>query len=71
MAKTVTTTVREEHIVTRTDILCAMRAKGINVPDDADVIVRVPGGGDWSNMDLHVHEAPVIVRFSETKTTNE
>lgn len=69
---TTTTTVREQHPVTRDDIIGLLRGRDIAVPDNADVIVRVPGGGDWSNTDLHIgRDAPVVVIFTETTTKTE
>lgn len=74
MAKSVTTTttVREEHVVTRDDIIMLLRRKGVWVPDNADVIVPVPTGGDYSGMDLDIDRDTVVrVRFTETTTKHE
>lgn len=30
--------------------------KLVGAPDNAEVFIEVPGGGDWSNSDLHVQD---------------
>ena len=38
---------------------------------NADTIVRVPGGGDWSNMDLDLTEdSPIEITWKETTHGN-
>lgn len=65
--KTVTTVDRTLRIeLTRDDILRLLRADGYKIPNDADVEFRVPGGGDWSNMDVGIDEEnPVSIRWKE------
>jgi hypothetical protein len=66
------TTVKEEYVVTRQDIIGVLRSKGVAVPDHAEVVVLVPGGGDWSNMNLDIdRDTQVKVKFTETKTETE
>ena len=44
-----------------------LRAMGINVPKNADVVFCTPGGGDWSNTSIDVDkEHPVRVVWKET-----
>lgn len=35
------------------------------IPDNAEVFVRVPGGGDWSNTDLNLDDTRLVVRWTE------
>lgn len=65
---------RIERRVTKTvqiddqDIRNFLSAKGIVVPPDADVFVRVPGGGDYSNTNLEVTGGtPVQVTWQTTE----
>ena len=40
------------------------------IPDNAEVIVYVPGGGDWSHMDLEIDsDCPIIIRWETKKET--
>jgi hypothetical protein len=40
----------------------------IVIPDNAEVIVYVPGGGDWSHMDLEIDsDCPLIIRWQTEK----
>lgn len=39
----------------------------IDVPPDAEVFIRVPGGGDWSNQALSLDEHNVQVKWEETE----
>lgn len=42
----------------------------LQIPSDADVTIRVPGGGDWSGELLDVNsENPVVIKWEER--TNE
>lgn len=43
--------------IDRDDLIEYLTEKGYRVPDDAKVFVPVPGGGDWSNMDLDIGKA--------------
>lgn len=47
--------------VTRSTLLAAIRQSGIEVPDDAEVTFRVPGGGDYSNMDVELDNSSTFV----------
>jgi hypothetical protein len=40
--------------------------KRFRLPDDAEIVVRVPGGGDWSNTDLAIKDHPLTARFTKT-----
>lgn len=43
--------------------------KAFGAPDNATVVVHVPGGGDWSNTDLHITEDnPVFITWVKTET---
>lgn len=35
-------------------VIALLRNAGIDVPANASVFVKVPGGGDWSNMALDI-----------------
>lgn len=41
--------------------------KRFNIPDRAEVTVRVPGGADWSNTDLSLMDVDITVRWEEVK----
>jgi hypothetical protein len=46
------------------EIITALRASGYKVPFTARVFVRVPGGGDYSNMSLDIDATvPLVVEF--------
>ena len=49
---------RTRHQVTldADDIIRALYAKGIQCHPEAKVTVRVPGGGDWSGLDITIGE---------------
>lgn len=64
VAKKVTESFEAEF--THDDIINALRDAGHKVPVDAEVFVRVPGGGDWSNMNLDLMDAPVIVTWKNS-----
>lgn len=50
------------------EIIAALRAHGFRVPHTARVSVRVPGGGDYSNMTLDIDQnTPVVVEFELTE----
>lgn len=43
-------------LIGRSELYEALRAAGYNIPSDAELAFRVPGGGDWSNMQADVDE---------------
>lgn len=45
--------------------------EALHLPSNAVIFVDVPGGGDWSNTELLLDDAPLQARFSEReeKTT--
>lgn len=45
--------------------------EALHLPENAVIFVKVPGGGDWSNQELNLEDAPLQARFSEReeKTT--
>lgn len=67
----------EEKTVARTDVtvetnlydLCRLGFKGMSaktgrgIPDDAEVLVSIPGGGDYSNMDLDPKDLTATVTW--------
>ncbi len=55
------------------NLLNAVRKPGeIRIPDDAYVYVDVPGGGDWSMMDLDLRDCGGLkVRWTRTYTTTK
>lgn len=65
--------VTEVHKVTITlDRRCLrdlLKERGFDVPENAQINVRIPGGGDWSNTLLDItEECPVVVYYEETKS---
>lgn len=62
--RTVTRVVR-----TRIEFTVQELRKRLRLPDDAEVFMQVPGGGDWSNTDLVVEGGrPLIAVFERTTT---
>jgi hypothetical protein len=63
------TTVRRTFTLdlSREMLLKVLRESGYaGLPDDAQVFVEVPGGGDWSNTDLSIEQrTPIRVRWIE------
>jgi Fe2+ or Zn2+ uptake regulation protein len=55
--RTLTFTLKREHI------LEYLRSQGHKVPSVADIFVRVPGG-DWSNMNLSIDDAPITLKYT-------
>lgn len=40
----------------------------LGIPERAEVFVDVPGGGDWSNMQLDIcADTPLVFRWTDTK----
>jgi hypothetical protein len=68
-----TTTTKTHRVeIGRHALAKALRLSGINVPDRAGVYVIVPGGGDWSNMQLDVDDkTPIVVSWTESSTVEE
>jgi len=65
-------TVASEYSVTSKDL-----AKLVGIPDDLPenvsvkihAFVRVPGGGDYSNVDLNIDDHPIQMQVSVTTVT--
>lgn len=56
----------------REDILLALQKVGYDISPDAEMYIRMPGGGDWSNMDLDVSsEMPLFVKWTKHYTTTK
>lgn len=45
--------------------------KAFGLPANAEIVVTVPGGGDWSNADLEIDQDTALVAKWETKRTIE
>jgi len=54
--KTVLTTITQEHELelTNEELIVILQNAGYEVGQHSKVFVTVPGGGDWSNMDLAI-----------------
>lgn len=64
----VVTTQKHRLEMNRIDIRHALTSAGYEIPHDASIYVHVPGGGDWSNSDLHIDKAcPVVVTWETTR----
>lgn len=37
------------------------------VPDDAEIYIEVPGGGDWSHTQLDTIHEPLVVKWTVTE----
>lgn len=56
----------------REDIIEALQKAGHDVPDNATVSFRVPGGGDWSNMSVEItRDDPVRVCWKTKEVVDE
>lgn len=63
-------------ITTRTETRYALTPdsirKAFDLPEDAELFVRVPGGADWSSCDLTLGvETELEVRYTRTTRTQE
>jgi len=68
-ATTVTTNVAE---INRMQLILMLRSQGHPVPDDADIYVRIPGGGDWSNTNLDIDaDSNLFVTWKTTETSGD
>jgi len=63
----VETTTKHRLELTNVEIIEALRKDDYCIPKDANVFVRVPGGGDWSNTDLDLTDQPLVITWQETK----
>lgn len=54
-------------LVSRSTLLAAIRDAGIDVPSNAEVTFRVPGGGDYSSTDVALddREQVISVRYEK------
>ena len=44
-------------------VWAAITAAGGNIPPDAEITVSIPGGGDYSNMDLALDDDRVVLNI--------
>lgn len=66
-SRSTVTTVRHRLELDDDKIRSLLLHAGVVVPDNAKIIVPVPGGGDWSNCDLDIIPGcPVTVTWEET-----
>jgi len=66
--KTTKTTNHHQLDIDNQLLIKLLQAQGEDVPDNAVVSVRVPGGGDWSNEDLFIgSDATIEVNWSTTE----
>ena len=49
------------------DMRGLLRLAGVEVPDNAEVAFRIPGGGDWSNTTLDVDDGELFVSWEVTE----
>ena len=65
MTRRVTTTV--EMSFSKADIISLINAHtDASIPADAEVFIHVPGGADWSHVDLTLDEANLQISWKET-----
>ena len=58
--------------VTRSDIIQLVEKKcDVEIPPGAKVCVHIPGGGDWSNVDLDIGVNDTLVHVSWEVRTRE
>jgi hypothetical protein len=70
--KTIRTTTTSKHRLelTRKEIIEALQNDNYCVPNNAEVFVEVPGGGDYSNTTLDLDsDVPLIITWTETSET--
>lgn len=65
-AVTQTVTIRTAHFT------AAALRKALGLPDDAEITVAVPGGGDWSNAALEISDSTTLdARWTRRETWEE
>lgn len=65
-ARTVVTTTTDVRIDLDSDALLGVLKTAFDIPENAKLHVRVPGGGDWSNTDLTIGEdVPLVLTFTK------
>lgn len=47
--------------VSRSTLIAAIRDAGIDVPPNAEVTFRVPGGGDYSSTDVELDDKEQVI----------
>jgi hypothetical protein len=62
--KRVTVETKHHAELTRHKLIALLRQAGHNVPDNAGIFVRVPGGGDWSNCPLDIDDCPIQLHYT-------
>ncbi len=63
-----TTETKTTYTFTRGEILLALAGVGL-LPLETNItqcFVRVPGGGDYSNMNLDLRDHPLVIETSQT-----
>lgn len=60
ITKRVTESQAHSLTLTDEDLIALLNKAGLDIPDGAVVTVAVPGGGDWSNTDLHIEDYRTI-----------
>jgi len=70
LSRTTRTETRVNLRMTGKELLELLRRDGQAIPKSGvDVTVRVPGGGDWSNMNLDIDDdTPIQISFTEITT---
>jgi len=44
-----------------------LKAEGYDLPREAEIVFRVPGGGDWSGLDIDIDlHNPIHITWTET-----
>ena len=61
---TTTLSLKREHII------AFLRREGLEIPDDAEVFMGVPGGGDWSGENLHIDTADESTLYVRCRTNS-
>lgn len=70
LSKRTQTQIKATYEVTGSDIVKALRKAGM-IPENggASITLRVPGGGDYSNMDLDLMDHPVTIKIDDSWTS--
>ena len=65
-ARTVVTTTTDVRIDLDHEALLGVLKTAFDIPENAKLHVRVPGGGDWSNTDLTISDdVPLVLTFTK------
>ena len=72
VSKVVKVTKSFQIVLDKKALLEILKSVGYTIPENADITVPVPGGGDWSNMILDIGtDSNIVIDWTETSTKEE